>query len=172
MVLVRTNLAESYESARRERAEVVGTLPGTNVQSDLEFLAAGLVVVTGRNEAAAEFVIDGAGVAPTAGKTGTLEIPFNCTIVRWTMIADVAGSCVLDVRRCTAAVCNPPARPGAGDSIAGTDKPTLVAQSFAQDVTLAGWGSSALVKGDVLGIAVVSAATLTQVTLSIALQRT
>lgn len=165
MVLIRTNFGDQVETARYIRAEKTGGLLGTNVQSDLQQLA-------GRNQAAAEFTIDGGGSVPATNVMGTLEIPFACTITQWTLIGDQAGSIVLDVRRCTAAVCNPPTHPGAGDTISGTDKPTLSSQSFNQDVALSGWGTTAINEGDIVGVFIVSASVLTRATLSLKLKRT
>jgi hypothetical protein len=39
---------ETRESARRERAEKVGSLPGTNVQTDLQNLDSRVTTATGR----------------------------------------------------------------------------------------------------------------------------
>lgn len=119
---------------------------------------------------AMEFICDGAGSLLTPGTYGYLEVPFNCTIVMSTLLADQAGSCVLDVQRTTAAAFNPPTHPASTDSLTASARPTLVNASIAQDSVLSGWTTS-LNQGDIVGVAVISATTVTRVTLSLKVQR-
>lgn len=116
---------------------------------------------------AIEFLIDGGGGAPIlAGFKGTIEVPFNCTITRSTLLADAAGAIVLDVRK-TSYAGFPPAP---GNSIVGTDPPTLAGQQAAQDIALTGW-TLTLSKGDVLAYYVVGVATVSLATLSLLVSR-
>jgi hypothetical protein len=41
--------------------------------------------------------IDGGSSSPSTGVKGYLDIPFNCTITGWTIVADQSGSASLDV---------------------------------------------------------------------------
>jgi hypothetical protein len=46
---------------------------------------------------AIEFVIDGGGGAIQTGVSGDLEVPFNCTIIGETLLADTSGAIVVDI---------------------------------------------------------------------------
>jgi hypothetical protein len=113
-----------------------------------------------------EVVIDGGGVAITTGVKADLEVPFNCTLVSWRLLADQSGSIVIDVWKDSYA--NFP--PVVGDSIS-TSKPTLAAATKAEDTTITDW-SEVLVAGDILRFNVESAATVQRVTLSLNYVRT
>ena len=111
-------------------------------------------------------VLDNRGTALTTGVKGDIRIPYNCTVTGWTLLADQTGSIVIDVWRDSYA--NFP--PVVGDSIAGTEKPTLSSASKNQDVTLTTWTTS-LLEGDILRFNVDSVSTVTRVALSIDLTR-
>ncbi len=115
---------------------------------------------------ALEWTIDGGGVPIAAGYSGIVEVPFDCYITRATMLADVAGSIVIDVRKTSYA--NFP--PDPADSIVASAPPTLAAQQASQDATLTGW-TVLLRKGDLLAFYVVGLTTVTKVTLSMLLVR-
>jgi len=101
------------------------------------------------------------GSAVVAGPAGYVRIPFDGTIVRWSIMADGVGSIVYDVWRET--IANHP--PTAGDSlIGGGNKPTLSA-GRASTSTPTGWTSVALLAGDVVAFAVDSVSGLVRVTL-------
>lgn len=112
------------------------------------------------------FIIDGGGSAITTGQKGHLEIPFACTILGWTILADVSGSIVVDVWKDTYA--NFP--PTVADTIAGTEKPTLASVQKNQDLALATW-TTLINAGDILAFNVDSAATVTRVTLSLKVRK-
>lgn len=115
---------------------------------------------------AIEFQIDGGGLPIEAGYKGVLEVPFDCRITRWTLVTDIAGSIVLDVRKTTFA--NWPADPA--DSIVGTDPPQLAAQFAAHDETLTGW-TVQLRKGDLLAFLAVGVGTARTAGLSLLVTR-
>jgi hypothetical protein len=124
--------------------------------------------LTGLNmHAAVVFVIDGTGSAITTGQKGHLEIPFACTIQRATLLADQAGSIVVNVWK-TSYAGFPPA---VGNKITAAAPPTISAAQSSQDSTLTGW-TTALSAGDILAFNVDSAATITRVTLSLFVLRT
>lgn len=98
-------------------------------------------------------VVDGGGSVISTGSKGFKYIPWDCTITGWDIRSDISGDCVINIKR-------------AGISIAGTEKPTLSSSSSDSDLTLTTWTTS-LVAGDIIEFVVDSAATLTQVTATI-----
>lgn len=115
---------------------------------------------------AIEFTIDGGGAAITAGQKGHLEVPFNCTIISNRVMADAAGSIVIDVWKDTFA--NFP--PAAADTICASAKPTLTAAQKSQDTTLTGW-TTTLTTGDILAFHVDSISGIARVTVSLVVSR-
>uniref|UniRef100_A0A6M3IDN2 Putative structural protein n=1 Tax=viral metagenome TaxID=1070528 RepID=A0A6M3IDN2_9ZZZZ len=108
------------------------------------------------------FIIDGGGSAITTGIKGALEIPFACTINRVTLLADQAGSIVIDIWK--QAYADYP--PEDANSIVAAAPPTLAAADHSQDATLTDW-TTAIAAGDCLKFNVDSVATVTWVTLSL-----
>ena len=106
--------------------------------------------------------IDGGGSAITTGVKGYVQVPYSGTITGWTLLADVSGSIVIDVWKDIYA--NFP--PLVGDSIAGSEKPTLSSQQINEDNTLSTWTTS-VSAGDIIAFNVDSASTLTRVNLAI-----
>lgn len=109
------------------------------------------------------FIMDGGGSAITTGSKGYVRVDFDAWVYGWTLAADQVGSIVFDVKRCSY-----------GDfpvtiSIAGSEKPTLVAADKNEDLSLTTW-TQKLVFGDILEFVVDSVATVTRVTLDLRLQ--
>ena len=102
--------------------------------------------------------IDGGGATITTGVKGYIEVPYACTIVRATTLANASGSIVVDIWKDTYA--NYP--PVDADSITASAPPTLSTAIKAQDATLTGWTTS-VAAGDILGFNVDSATTVTRV---------
>jgi hypothetical protein len=100
-------------------------------------------------------VFDGSPDPILVGSQVRCTVTAACTITGWTIIADVSGSAVIDVRRATYA-----GYPTV-TSIAGSAKPTLTAATKATSTTLTGWSTS-LAAGDVLVFNVDSASTVEQ----------
>lgn len=113
------------------------------------------------------YVIDGGGATITTGLKGYLEIPFACTIDRWTLLADQSGSIVVDIWKDTYA--NAP--PVVGDVITASAKPTISSATKAQSSTLTGW-TATITAGDVLGFNVNSVTGIQRVTLSLRVRKT
>lgn len=113
-----------------------------------------------------EFIIDGGGVAITTGIKGDLEIPFACTIVQATLLADQTGSIVVNVWKQTYASFPPTVT----QKITASAPPTISATNKAQDATLTGWTTS-IAAGDTLRFNVDSVATIQRVTLSLKVKR-
>lgn len=111
--------------------------------------------------------IDGGGSAITTGVKGYIEVPYACTIVRATTLADVSGSIVIDVWKDTYA--NYP--PTVADTITASAKPTISSATKAQDSTLTGWTTS-VSAGDIIGFNVDSCTTITRAHLILKVNRT
>jgi hypothetical protein len=89
-------------------------------------------------------------------------VPYSGVITSWTLIADQAGSCVIDVWKDTYA--NYP--PTVADTISGSEKPTLSSSIKNQDNSLSTW-TTTVNAGDIIAFNVDSASVVTKVTLSI-----
>ena len=111
--------------------------------------------------------IDGGGSAITTGIKGYIEVPYNCTILAVTMLADQSGSAVVDIWKDTYA--NYP--PTDADTITAAAVPTISAATKSQDNTLTGWTTSTTA-GDILGFNVDSAATIERLTLILKVKKT
>jgi hypothetical protein len=90
--------------------------------------------------------IDGLGGVISSGQKGYVSIPYNGTITGWDIFSDAIGSCVIDVWKDSFG--NFP--PTVGDSIAGTQKPTLSGQTANRNNNLTGW-TTTITAGDVIG---------------------
>jgi len=117
-------------------------------------------------EVSINFIIDGGGTEITTGIKGDIEIPFDCTIERVTILADQIGSIVVDIFKDTFA--NYP--PVVGDSITASAKPTISTDVKSQDTTLTGWTTS-IVDGDTLRYNVDSVTDIERVTIALKCRR-
>lgn len=106
--------------------------------------------------------IDGGGSAITSGGTYYGQIPYNCVITGWTLVADQSGSIVIDVRKDS--FNNFP--PQADDTITGSEKPTLSSQQKNSDNNLTTWNTT-INEGDWIAFVVESASTIEYATLAI-----
>lgn len=113
------------------------------------------------------YVIDGGGATITTGLKGYLEIPFACTIDRWTLLADQSGSIVVDIWKDSYA--NAP--PVVGDVITASAKPTISSATKGQSSTLTGW-TTTIAAGDILAFNVNSVTSIQRVTLSLRVRKT
>jgi len=112
------------------------------------------------------FIIDGGGAVITTGQKGHLEIPFACSIIQATMLADQSGSIVVDIWKDSYA--NAP--PDNADSITAAAPPTITTAQKSQDSTLTGW-TKAIAAGDILAFNVDSCTTITRVTISLKVKK-
>ena len=118
-------------------------------------------------KAAASFLIDGGGSAITAGFKGDLVIPFSGVITGWKLLADQAGSIVVDLWKDVYS--NYP--PLVGDTIVAAAKPALSSAAKNQSSTLTGW-TTAVTAGDIIRINVdPTPASVTKVTLVLEITR-
>jgi hypothetical protein len=111
------------------------------------------------------FACDGGGGVPSLGFKGYITIPYNCKVTGWVLLADQTGSASFDVKWSTYA--NLPATV----SITGGSGPALVASQKAQG-SASGWSPTAFNSGDVLEIDLLSATTVTLVTVAILITST
>jgi hypothetical protein len=144
---------------------------GTTTFNTLTYLfgiGSATAFITGlQSNAAIEFVIDGFGATISPGQKGHLEVPFNCTIKRATLLADQVGSIAIGIWKTSFAGFPPTS----GSSIVAAAPPTIAGAQSAQDSTLAGWLTN-LSAGDILAYNVNSATTITRLTISLLVQRT
>jgi hypothetical protein len=159
-------------------ADVTGVLPAANVGAHASTHNTGgtdpitalnaSVITTGTlaaarlpaRTAAIGLVIDGGGSVITAGVKGDLYVPFACTITASTLIADLAGSIVLDVLMSASFATTPTV------SIVGGAPPTLSTALTAQDTTLTGW-TVAVAAGSRLRVSGTGPSVLTRVTFTL-----
>lgn len=107
------------------------------------------------------FTIDANGAIPTVGTKGYRLVSRTMTILGWTVVADVAGSIVIDVKKCafgsfptTASMCN-------------GNYPTLTSEQTHQSTDVSGWTTATITANDVVEFYVNSATTVTRVTLTL-----
>jgi len=67
---------------------------GVNVQEALDAVESDVIDL---KTSALTFIIDGGGSEITTGIKGDIQVPFDCTITKITMLADQSGSIVVDV---------------------------------------------------------------------------
>jgi len=111
-----------------------------------------------------QFTFDGGGSTPLTGARGPLIVPDYLTIFGWYILATASGSCVFDIQKVTLDQYLVGTLPGAGDSICGSNYPTLSSGTSASSTTLTGW-TTQIAQNDVLSFVLSSVATIQQVTL-------
>lgn len=110
-------------------------------------------------------VVDGGGVAITTGSKLTIQVPFACTIIDWTLVADQTGSIVIDIKKATYSGFP------TTSSITASAKPTLSSARKNTSSTLTGW-TTTITAGDVLEFNVDSITTCQRAVLQIKVKRT
>lgn len=98
-------------------------------------------------------------VIPTGSAFAGFAVPWNCTIIGWNMICEPSGSIVVDIYKSTFAAAPPTI------SIAGSEKPSIVAGIKAQDLALSTWSPTInagdFIKGNVDSVTGVKQTTVT-----------
>lgn len=166
-VIVRKNSGANVGTRRRlnliEGTGITITVADDSGGEEVDItIASSASIVTG-----IPFIIDGAGATITTGQKGHIEVPFACTITGWTILADQSGSIVVDIWKDSYA--NYP--PAVGDTITGSEKPTLSSAIKNQDLALSTWTTS-ISAGDILAYNVDSATTVQRVLVSLHVTRT
>jgi hypothetical protein len=116
--------------------------------------------------AAITMVVDGGGMVITSGNKLDVEVPFDCIIMGWTILADRPGTAEIDLWKTNYA--NAP--PTLSNTIVSTSKPILSGNSKAQASNLTGWdrGISA---GDIIRVNVDAASLVTRLTFTLQVLR-
>jgi hypothetical protein len=127
-----------------------------NLSADVSF-----TIAAGGSSATIGTTIDGSGGTITLGQKGYVQVPYACTITGWRLIANTAGSIVVDIWKTAA-----PTIPTAANVITASAKPTLSGQQTAASSTLTGWTTS-VAADDIIGFNVNSATTVSWVILQI-----
>lgn len=110
----------------------------------------------------------GNGIIPiTTGVKSYVTVPYSGVITGWELLSTATGSIVIDVWKDTYA--NYP--PTLSDSICGIDKPTLSSQIKNNNNTLTAW-STTITEGDIIAFNVESSSIVTQVTLTLKINKT
>lgn len=113
------------------------------------------------------FIIDGGGSVPTTGIRGFLYVPYACTITAAVLLADQLGSAVVDIWKTPLG--SFPATDA--NSIVASAPPTLASLQSSLNFTLVGWTTS-ISPGDTLTYNLDSVATLTKLTVALAVTKT
>lgn len=88
---------------------------------------------------------DGISISSIAiNSTSYVRVPYSGVIVSWSIIANAACTCVLDVWKVNAAL------PTVANTITASAKPSLTAAATATSATLTGW-TTTVTSGDVFG---------------------
>jgi hypothetical protein len=103
--------------------------------------------------------IDGAGSVITTGLKGYAVMPYNATIVGWSIVSNISGNCIVDVWKNTTI-------PTSGNSITGTEKPTLTNQQININNALTTWTTNISIN-DVIAFNVLSASSVSRINLII-----
>lgn len=123
----------------------------------------------GSNVASISFIVDGGGATIETGNVGDVQVPYNCIITGWTMLADQTGNIVMDIMKDTYA--NFP--PVHADVITGSQiKPRINSGIKNTTSTLTGWSSTTITAGDILRFNVASISTITRATLVLDVKKT
>jgi hypothetical protein len=154
---------------------------GTSATNDTGTGTAGQILKSGGSSADPSFVdniaciayVIGDGTnAVSTGLAGYLHIPFACTIVSVTLLADASGSAVVNIWKTTYSSFDAGGtHPVSGDKITSTTPPTISSAVKSQDSTLTSWTTS-ISADDVLAFNVDSASTVKRLTLALKVKKT
>lgn len=112
-------------------------------------------------------IYDGNGSPLDVGQKLRYPVKFPCVIEEMTLLADVSGSIVIDLWKDNYGAYPPTS----GDSICGSNKPTLSSAIKTEDTTLTGWTTS-LAVDDVIIANIDSISVITNVSITLTLRRT
>jgi hypothetical protein len=116
-------------------------------------------------------VIDGGGSVLTTGVKGYIKVPFGGTINAVFLLADVSGSIVVDIWKCTYTQFDAGStHPVTGDKITASAPPTISSATKATDATLTGW-TTTFATNDVFAFNVTSVTTIKRVTVMLDVTR-
>ncbi len=92
-------------------------------------------------------MIDGGGLPLASGSAGFVQVPFDSTFYSWNLIADLSGTCTIDVRRSTYNSWTGSGLSSA-NSIVSTDVPKITNSFKAQNLNVTLW--NVVGTGDIL----------------------
>ncbi len=128
-----------------------------NLTGDVTSTGNATTLKTNLKHASIGATFNGGGSAITVNSKQWVYVPYGATIQSWTIACDAAGAIAFDVQMDTYANFSTTMT-----SIAGSDFPTIVATNQkAQDLTLTGWGTTAIPAGDYILFKVTSVTTVT-----------
>ena len=104
--------------------------------------------------------IDGSGGVISTGSKGFIQVPYNCIVTGWTIVANISGSIVVDIKKSNFSTFP------TTTSIAGSDLPTLSSAQKNSDVILTGW-IVAISANDIIEFVVNSVTTISRCNLII-----
>jgi hypothetical protein len=125
-----------------------------------------IIIPDGVGLASITYVVSSVDVLPV-GVMGDLEIPFDCQIERWTLLADQTGSIEIDIWKSSYAGAPPTV---AGAITAGTP-PSITAAKKNQSSALIDWQTT-ISAGSILRFNIDSCASIKRVTIALAVLRT
>jgi hypothetical protein len=107
-------------------------IPASSINCNFRVIADHIVAYSGAIYGSIGCNIDAGAAIISSGHKGYLSVPYDCTILSNTLIANTSGSAILDIRKCAY-----------GDfptttSIIASAPPTLNGQ-ISTDTTLTGW---------------------------------
>ena len=133
--------------------------PSSDPSSDYE--VANKQYVDNRTISTIGLSLDGGGEVITTGIKGFIRVPFDCTITKWTLLADQTGSIKIDIWKDTY-TSYPPTD---ADSITNGNEPEISSSDKAEGTDLTGWTTTSINEGDVLVFNVDSCSSITRATL-------
>lgn len=138
--------------------------PPTTANRVLQFATTGTAAFV-TNVKTLNFIIDGGGSVITTGVKGNVVLDADYTFNGWTIVSDLSGSIVVDVRRSTFGSF-PSTNVDAGTTIVTGALPTLTTARIAENLAITTVDLSAR---DILEFEVNSATTITRVTVALRL---
>lgn len=153
--------------SEKAAASSLATVATSGSATDLSGTLSSAQLPTNQKTRTIIYVVDGGGSPITTGLKGYIYVPFACTITEADLLADQAGSIVVNVWKCAYSAFDAGAtHPVAADKITASAPPTISSAVKAQDGTLTGWTAS-ISAGDVLAFNVDSISTIQRVTLAL-----
>lgn len=133
--------------------------------SGLAFSGTTVIPSGGIPIATAGITIDGGGSVFTTGSKGYVQVPYNCTISSWTILANATGSATVDIRRATYT-----SFPTVTSLVGAGNGPTL-SGALKNSAVPSTWSSTTLSAADILEFYVSSVGTVSRVNLQLVLQK-
>jgi hypothetical protein len=149
--------------ARINHTSAATTEPGVGAT----WQTAWMLLAGGQQVSSLQAVMDGGPYILETGIKGFMHVPFPCTIIEATLLANITGNLVVDIWKDTYG--NFP--PTVADTITASAKPTLSSAIKTTDTTLTGWSKN-LATGDVLAFNIDSVTLISKATLALRVTRT